>query len=96
MYFCDLQKVGKKIVYWSYFTLLISAWDLINVIIFGTDYHKCIKSLPVGVNSEFICANGILPILVIAARGFTLWFLNVIFAVVIHNISKSLTKVNIN
>lgn len=69
-------------------------WDFITVAIFGADYSKCLSffqlltGVPeVLVQYEATCANGILIPLVIAAKGFILWIINVIFVSLLYQIA---------
>jgi hypothetical protein len=85
-----LQRKGNlRLIYqiWTANTALVCLIDLILVIILGADYDKCLSD-----NLEGICVNGILPVLVIAAKGFILWIVNAIFVVVVWKISKQLQQ----
>jgi hypothetical protein len=85
-----LQRKGNlRLIYqiWTANTALVCLIDLIVVIILGADYDKCLSD-----NLEGICVNGILPVLVIAAKGFILWIVNAIFVVVVWKISKKLQQ----
>ncbi|KAJ3660698.1 hypothetical protein Zmor_005136 [Zophobas morio] len=61
---------------WALITWIISLVDLILVIMLGFDYGRYCKDA----YGEEHCTNTVIPILVIAARGFILWFVNVIIA----------------
>lgn len=68
------------------------------MIILGADYNKCLSNTE-GF-SEFstgqgLCANAILPVLTIAARGFTLWVVNIALALVFIKIRNNIKNVNI-
>jgi hypothetical protein len=89
-----LQKKGNlRLVYqiWSANTALVCLVDLILVIILGANYDKCLSEN--STSSEVICAVGILPVLVIAGKGFVLWIVNVMFAVLLLYIAKQLQQV---
>ncbi|CAH1371997.1 unnamed protein product [Tenebrio molitor] len=89
-----LQKKGNlRLVYqiWSANTALVCLVDLILVIILGANYDKCLSEN--STSFEVICAVGILPVLVIAAKGFVLWIVNVMFAVLLLYIAKQLQQV---
>ncbi|XP_044255261.1 uncharacterized protein LOC123005528 [Tribolium madens] len=61
---------------WAIITLLISFVDMIFVILLGCDYgQNCLYYF-----DEEICINTFILVLVIAARGFVLWFVNVFVA----------------
>ncbi|XP_008200326.1 uncharacterized protein LOC103314894 [Tribolium castaneum] len=61
---------------WAIITFLISFVDLIFVILLGCDYEQnCLYYF-----GQEICINTFIPVLVIAARGFVLWFVNVFVA----------------
>jgi hypothetical protein len=88
-----LQKKGNlRLVYqiWSANTALVCLVDLILVIILGANYDKCLSEN--STSSEVICAVGILPVLVIAGKGFVLWIVNVMFAVLLLYIAKQLQQ----
>jgi hypothetical protein len=88
-----LQKRGNlRLVYqiWSANTALVCLVDLIVIIILSSNYQKCLSEM--GISLEIICANGILPVLVIAGKGFVLWIVNAIFVVVVWKISKQLQQ----
>lgn len=60
--------------------------DFVTVVMFGADYQNCLRfvhSLEMDFYStvEEACANGVLIPLVIAAKGFTLWCINVFLGV---------------
>ncbi|RZC38593.1 uncharacterized protein BDFB_011330 [Asbolus verrucosus] len=82
---------------WVYVTIIVCILDLITVIILGSDYEKCLEFMR-RINSENTvyleaeCANGILPVLVITAKGFFFWIVNVIFARIIFKIAKRLKQ----
>jgi fructose-specific phosphotransferase system IIC component len=77
---------------WATNTIIISVLDFLLVVLIGVDYSKhCIPSL-----TESVCTNVVIPVLIIAARGFVLWFVNVIFAYVILQIAKTLHDVSCN
>ena len=86
---------------WSHLTLLISVWDFITVVILGSDYSKCLDwagsyySDPLEISYQGTCSTGFLTALVIAAKGFVLWIVNVIFALILHNMAKELKKVKL-
>ncbi|KAJ3660705.1 hypothetical protein Zmor_005143 [Zophobas morio] len=88
-------QVQKYLKLWSYITFVISLWDFLVVIIFGSDYGKCLSYvdkyfwIPTEkIANQLICANAVLPVLVIAARGFVLWVVNVILAAATLNMSR--------
>jgi hypothetical protein len=88
-----LQKRGNlRLVYqiWSANTALVCLVDLIVIIILSSNYQKCLSEM--GISLEIICANGILPVLVIAGKGFVLWIVNAVFIVVVWKISKQLQQ----
>jgi hypothetical protein len=88
-----LQKRGnlrRVFQIWSANTALVCLLDLIVIIILSTNYQKCLSEM--GISLEIICANGILPVLVIAGKGFVLWIVNAIFVVVVWKISKQLQQ----
>ncbi|KAJ3660704.1 hypothetical protein Zmor_005142 [Zophobas morio] len=81
--------LSNRLKQWAEITLLISLLDLITVIILGVDYHNCVNMYGVQTTAlEETCANGFLPVLVIAAKGFVLWIVNVIFGQVLYNMSR--------
>lgn len=75
---------------WAYITLLISFIDFILVILLAIDFRFCKHAY--GVDSG-VCVNIIIPVLVIAAKGFTLWIVNVSFAFALIITAKELAKV---
>jgi nitrate reductase NapE component len=83
------QNISKKTALWSYVTLAICLWDFIIVVILGADYGKCLDFVRSDqlnpIMLEMICANAILPVLVVAAKGFVLWFVNVALALLLMN-----------
>jgi hypothetical protein len=88
-----LQKRGnlrRVFQIWSANTALVCLLDLIIIIILSSNYQKCLSEM--GISLEIICANGILPVLVIAGKGFVLWIVNAIFVVVVWKISKQLQQ----
>ncbi|KAJ3629075.1 hypothetical protein MTP99_013498 [Tenebrio molitor] len=88
-----LQKRGnlrRVFQIWSANTALVCLLDLIIIIILSSNYQKCLSEM--GISLEIICANGILPVLVIASKGFVLWIVNAIFVVVVWKISKQLQQ----
>jgi hypothetical protein len=88
-----LQKRGnlrRVFQIWSANTALVCLLDLIVIIILSSNYQKCLSEM--GISLEIICANGILPVLVIAGKGFVLWIVNAIFVVVVWKISKQLQQ----
>jgi hypothetical protein len=88
-----LQKRGnlrRVFQIWSANTALVCLLDLIVIIILSSNYQKCLSEM--GISLEIICANGILPVLVIASKGFVLWIVNAIFVVVVWKISKQLQQ----
>ncbi|XP_068903720.1 uncharacterized protein [Tenebrio molitor] len=88
-----LQKRGnlrRIFQIWSANTALVCLLDLIIIIILSSNYQKCLSEM--GISLEIICANGILPVLVIAGKGFVLWIVNAIFVVVVWKISKQLQQ----
>jgi hypothetical protein len=88
-----LQKRGnlrRVFQIWSANTALVCLLDLIVIIILSSNYQKCLSEM--GISLEIICANGILPVLVIAGKGFVLWIVNAIFVVVVCKISKQLQQ----
>ncbi|XP_063911318.1 uncharacterized protein LOC135128338 isoform X2 [Zophobas morio] len=79
---------------WSLATSVICLLDLILSILLGIDYQNCFNDASrvvfAELASEQVCANIILPVLIIAAKGFTLWIVNVIFAFILFRISTQL------
>jgi hypothetical protein len=61
---------------WALVTWVIAFVDVIIVVLIGCDYDQnCLPNY-----DEYTCINTLIPVLVIAARGFILWFVNVIVA----------------
>ncbi|KAJ3660694.1 hypothetical protein Zmor_005132 [Zophobas morio] len=68
---------------WAVITFLIACIDLLLVVLLGVDYHEnC--SLP------YRCTDVYIPVLVIAAKGFFLWIINVIFVYVFYKIIRTI------
>lgn len=81
-------------VRWSIITWIVCGLDFLFVILLGVDYDKCLSAYDVDYNPfNYICADGILPVLIIAAKGFVLWFVNLIFGIVLFKMSKSVKQV---
>jgi hypothetical protein len=83
------QRIIRDVRLWGGITLLISMVDLLVVILLGVDYHNCKDLYNYHVMSlEEACANGILPVLVVVAKGFVLWFVNIAFAWVLLKMAQ--------
>ncbi|XP_064211146.1 uncharacterized protein LOC103314145 isoform X2 [Tribolium castaneum] len=91
-------KIAQKAKNWAVITLVVCLLDFITVVVLGADYGKCLdatKKSYISTNRiamQQICANGFLPPLVIAAKGFTLWVVNLILAKKMFNWSKELRQ----
>lgn len=86
---------GKIIKLWCSITAAICLWDFITVVIFGSEYAKCLdyyQSFNLGFEDvvilEAACASGTLIPLVIAAKGFILWIINIVCIVLVYQIAK--------
>ncbi|XP_044254701.1 uncharacterized protein LOC123005133 [Tribolium madens] len=90
------QKIAQKAKNWGGITIIICLLDFITVVIFGADYGKCLSAANDNYYNKTqlqeVCANGFLPALVITAKGFTLWFVNAIFARKVLKLSKKLRQ----
>jgi hypothetical protein len=85
------QRVIRDVRLWGGITLLISMVDLLVVILLGVDYHNCKDLYNYHVMSlEEACANGILPVLVVVAKGFVLWFVNIALAWVLLKMAQKI------
>ena len=79
---------------WSYVTLFVCFWDFLTFVILGADYDKCLEysnMLPEWMDRvpvESLCANIILPVFFIAAKGFVLWIINIVLALLVLRKSK--------
>lgn len=70
---------------WGTLTLIISLIDFIFVCLLGRDYDECSDSFLLNNDVSCYLAYGI--VLTIIARGFLLWVINVIFALLLRNFS---------
>ena len=83
---------------WSYFTLFISFWDFITFVMLGADYDKCLKFANsyaywgVHLTLQYYCAIFFLPVFLIAAKGFVLWILNIVLALVVLRTTRQTAK----
>lgn len=95
---------AKRMHQWSYITIIVSGWDLVGVLMFVADYDRCLsyfhdlypEDTGLRIQGETICANMVLIPLVITARGFILWILNVIFGVLVFIIARNAAKTEEN
>ncbi|XP_044271274.1 uncharacterized protein LOC123015555 [Tribolium madens] len=85
---------SKVFIQWSYATFLVCFLDFITVVILGADYGKCYRKAKemgyMALSYEGICVNGIITVLVIAARGFVLWGINLVLAFAMYRIGRHL------
>jgi hypothetical protein len=89
------QTTRQRLTGWSHLTLTICAWDFVTVLILGVDYKNCISGYFISnaASQEMVCANGILPVLVIAAKGFVLWIMNLCLGVTLLLTTRRLKRV---
>lgn len=75
---------------WAIITWLISFVDIVFIILIGYDFHQ---NCPF--EDEETCVNTFIPVLVISARGFVLWLVNVFVAWRTYKNAKILRQVSI-
>ncbi|KYB28265.1 hypothetical protein TcasGA2_TC031072 [Tribolium castaneum] len=88
-----LRHESKSIKAWSLVTLLICVWDFLTVVILGADYDNCLRFAKTSnskLDFEFYCSTALLTVLVIAAKGFVLWFINLFLAWAMFKVSKEI------
>ena len=72
---------------WGVITFLIAFIDLILAVLVGADYNEnCIRG-----SGELSCTPALL---VIAAKGFILWIVNVVFVYVFYRIIRTIESVS--
>jgi hypothetical protein len=81
-------KLDKHMKFWSKITWVVCFWDFITVVVAGADYSKCLKEASRSIEIQASCANAILPVLIIAGKGFVLWVVNAGFALTLHRLSQ--------
>ena len=75
---------------WAVIAFLIAFIDFILVVLVGVDYNvNCIPD-----SGERICTPVFIPVLVVAAKGFILWIVNVIFVYVFYRIIRTIQSVS--
>ncbi|KAJ8982257.1 hypothetical protein NQ317_018646 [Molorchus minor] len=67
---------------WAIITLPMSLLDLIFTILLATDYVSCGRLLDDLTQDEYFCYLDVGIVMTISARGFTLWVVNIILALV--------------
>jgi hypothetical protein len=89
------QTTRRRLTAWSYLTLTICALDFVTVLILGVDYNNSISGYFINnaALQKMVCANGILPVLVIAVKGFVLWIMNVCLGFTLLLTTRRLKKV---
>lgn len=91
---------------WSFITIIVAIWDLILIIVLGLDYDKCLADMSNSnllIESDFLtglqlhCTDSIFVPLVIVAKGFVLWVINVVSAsFLIVKYTNFISKITIN
>ena len=86
-------------VTWSYITLFVCFWDFFTFVLLGVDYDRCLYYSGTSWGSDVIadegvCANVILPVFFIASKGFVLWIVNIVLAVIVLRTSKQMITLN--
>jgi hypothetical protein len=89
-------KLDKHMKFWSKITWVVCFWDFITVVVAGADYSKCLKDASRYIEIQASCANAILPVLIIAGKGFVLWVVNAGFALTLHRLSQQPQPVSHN
>ncbi|XP_044255535.1 uncharacterized protein LOC123005706 isoform X2 [Tribolium madens] len=90
----DDSRFLNVLKYWEVDTILISFLDLLFVILLGVDYDKTCFSGPTNLEIskrillEAGCTNATITVLVVAAKGFILWIINVIFIYIFYGIIR--------
>lgn len=85
------KKIAAVIKAWGLLTLLMCFFDFVIVILLGMDFKKCLEHAN-SISLEEICTVGIFPVLLIAAKGFVLWIINLILALFMWHIGKKNLK----
>ena len=91
------NKVIISLKLWSLITWLNCLYDFIVTVILGTDHQKCLdiasdleRANKIAIETG--CTNGIIPVLMIAAKGFVLWLVNFAFLIVLLSIANKLKQ----
>ncbi|XP_068918047.1 uncharacterized protein [Tenebrio molitor] len=90
------QTTSQRLTAWSLLTLTICAWDFVTASILGVDYKNCMSGASNNKYMTFkqmMCTNGILPVVVIAAKGFVLWIMNLCFGFTLLLATRRLKKI---
>ncbi|XP_018573325.1 uncharacterized protein LOC108912556 [Anoplophora glabripennis] len=79
--------------FWGGLTLLISLIDLLFTMLMAMDYTTCgVTSSQIINQAQYFCYLTVGIVMTIGARGYTLWLINVIFAIMLITILKNETS----
>ncbi|KAJ3660693.1 hypothetical protein Zmor_005131 [Zophobas morio] len=70
-------------------TVIVSVLDVIFVVSLGIDYNETCVNSEWELNTE-LCDKALIPVLIISAKVFVLWVLNVIFVYMLRHIATKL------